>query len=85
MRMISGANDQPFDQHEVPGLLVGLPRLAVEDLLVGPEQVDGGHNDTQDGDHGPPAVGDEGAREHEELASEAVEARHADGGHHHQR
>ena len=35
-----------------------------------------------DGDDCPPAVRDEGPRQHEELAHEAVEARHPDGGEH---
>jgi len=33
----------------------------VEDLLVGPEQVEGGEDDAQGGDHRPPTVGEEGA------------------------
>ena len=62
---------------------VGLVGLAVEDPLVGPQQVDGGEDDAGGGHHRPPAAGEERADEDEELADEAVEPGQADRRQHH--
>ena len=63
-------------------VLVG---LAVEDALVGPQQVEGGEDHAGGRHHRPPAAGEERADQDEELADEAVEAGQADRAEHHQR
>ena len=61
MRMMSGATTRRSSHVRSRVLRVRGLGHAVEDLLVGPQQVDGRHDDAEDGHDGPPAMGDEGA------------------------
>ena len=82
MRMMSGAMISRSLHPRSLVLVSVLGGLAVEDLLVGPQEVDRGDDDAQDGHHRPPPVGHEGADQHQELTHEPVEPGHADGGQH---
>ncbi len=83
MRMTSGATIRRSLHPRSLVLAASSSRgLAVEDLLVGPEQVDGGDDHAHDGHHRPPPVGQEGADQHQELTDEPVEPGHPDGGQH---
>ena len=53
-------------------------RFAVEDPLVGPQQVHRGENDAERGGDDPPPVLEERPEQDQELADEAVEARQAE-------
>ncbi len=66
---------------EAPVVVVG---LAVEDPLVGPQQVQGGEDHAGGGHDRPPPGGGEGPQQDEELADEAVEAGQADRRQHHE-
>ncbi len=61
------------EAHVLHGQVV-LAGLAVEHPLVGPQQVEGGEDHAAGGDDRPPLGGEVRARQHEELADEAVEA-----------
>ena len=82
MRMISGAITSRSAIERSRVVACSTPHLAVEDLLVGPQQVEGGHDDPDGGHHGPPPVGEEGPGQHQELAHEPVQPGQADGGQH---
>ena len=54
----------------------------MEDLLIAPEQVDGGDDHAGCSGNGPPAMGDERADQDEELSDESIEPGNADRGQH---
>ena len=74
MRPMSGTITSFSARSRSGNVRVVLVGLAVEDPLVGPQQVQRGEDHAGGGDHRPPAVGEERADQDEELADEAVEA-----------
>ena len=79
MRPTSGTITRLLGELEVGEVRVGLVGLAVEDPLVGPEQVERGDDHAGGGDHRPPPRWATNVpRRIEELTDEAVEAGQAD-------
>ena len=76
------AEQQAFAASDFGECLVGFAWLAVEDALIGPQQIQGGENDAECGNNNPPTRGFKRTNKHQEFANEAVEARQTNGRQH---